>query len=173
MSEVLVFDLSDRVKVELAGRDAARFLHNLSSNDIVNLPPDRGCEAFFCTAKAKVVFHAVVWNLTGSGEPTFWLDAGPGPSERVVKHLDRYLISERVEITDRTAEFVQYRVVGAEARAAVSGVVTGGVPENPDLRHALRALPDGTPCHVFAHELLRLPSYDLVCPRPAQASLWQ
>jgi glycine cleavage system aminomethyltransferase T len=173
MSEVMVFDLSAHVKVEVAGRDAAHFLHNLSTNDIVNLPPDRGCEAFFCTAKAKVVFHAVIWNLSGAGEPTCWLDAGPGPSERVVKHLDRYLISERVEITDRTSEFVQYRVVGNGAHAAVAGVVNGSVPDTPDMRHAFRALPDGTPCHVFAHDLLRLPSYDLVCPRTAQASLWQ
>jgi tRNA-modifying protein YgfZ len=173
MSDVLVFDLSDRVKIEVAGRDAARFLHNLSTNDVVNLTPDRGCEAFFCTAKAKFVFHAVIWNLTGAGAPTYWLDAGPGPSERVFKHLDRHLISERVELNDRTADFVQYRVVGEGARAAVASVVNGGVPETPDLRHALRALPDGAPCHVFALDLLTVPAYDLVCERAAQTSLWQ
>lgn len=165
MSETFVFDRSSHVRVQLVGRDAARFLHNLSTNDIVNLPPHRGCEAFFCSPKAKVVFHALVWNLTDAGEATFWLDAGPGSSERIVKHLDHYLISERVEIVDRTHEFSQYRVVGAGARDVLRGIVNGEVNEAKGLCYTPATLADGTACHVFAHDLLGQPTYDLVVPR--------
>src|SRR5947209_3421033 len=50
-----LFDVSPRGKVEVAGNDAIVFLHNLASNDVKNLAPGAGCEAFLCTAKAKVV----------------------------------------------------------------------------------------------------------------------
>ena len=36
----VVFDQSDRGKVELTGKDAAPILHNLSTNDINDLPLD-------------------------------------------------------------------------------------------------------------------------------------
>src|SRR5438552_1140376 len=50
-----LFDISPRGKIELTGRDAVMFLNNLATNDIKNLPIGAGCEAFLCTAKAKVV----------------------------------------------------------------------------------------------------------------------
>src|SRR5689334_4635448 len=59
-----LFDVSHRGKVELTGPEAARFLHNLCTNDILNLAPGRSCEAFFTTAKARVVVPVLIDHLT-------------------------------------------------------------------------------------------------------------
>lgn len=163
--DAVVFDISDEAQIELTGPDAARYLHNLCTNDIVGLQPDRGCEAFFCTAKAKVVGHAVVWNLS-----TFWLHAGPGPSQRVFKHLDHYLISERVEITDRTAELARLRVVGPKWDAVVRTAMRVEATAQPGLWHTERG--EGEPAHLFGHDLLARPAVDLVVPRGEATALY-
>ena len=45
-SEAALFDVSDRGKVAVTGKEAASFLHNLSTNDVKNLKPGTGCELF-------------------------------------------------------------------------------------------------------------------------------
>ena len=100
-----LFDVSARGKVEVAGSDAVVFLHNLASNDIKDLAPGAGCEAFLCTVKAKVIAWAHVFRETPSGKrEKLWLDLDPGPSEKVVQHLDHHLISEDVQLADRTRD---------------------------------------------------------------------
>src|SRR5690348_3555117 len=75
----VVVDQSPRGKVEVVGADAARFLHNLSSNDIVHLAPGAGCEAFLTTNKAKVIAYLLIFHQdSATDRPAFWLDTTPG-----------------------------------------------------------------------------------------------
>src|SRR5262245_8119255 len=57
----ILVDESPRGKIEVWGSDAARFLHNLTTNDILRLEPGRGCEAFLTTAKAKVIAYLLIY----------------------------------------------------------------------------------------------------------------
>src|SRR5262245_30277241 len=77
----VLFDLSPRGKVEVSGPDGRTFLHNLSTNDVKNLPAGAGCEAFLATAKAKVVAYLTLW-LLPEETLSFWLDLAPGTSEK-------------------------------------------------------------------------------------------
>ena len=111
-----LFDMSAATKIELKGPEARIFLHNLSSNDIKSLTPGQGCEAFLCTTKARVV--GLVWvsmQLDGS----LMLDTVPGQGEKLCQHLDHYLISEQVEILDRSADFALFRLIGPTAALVV------------------------------------------------------
>src|SRR5262245_1488345 len=56
-SAAALFDDSASGRLEATGRDALVFLHNVTSNDVKGLGIDSGCEAFFLTAKARVVAH--------------------------------------------------------------------------------------------------------------------
>lgn len=163
----VVFDRSDRGKVEVAGPDAARFLHNLSSADVINLSPGAGCEAFFLTQKARVIAHLYVYRP--SEALSFWLDLAGGTSAAIVKHLDRYLISEQVELADRSAEFAQVHVAGPGA-GDVLGKVVGALPQP---MHVLRAAKPVDDCQVRRCDLLGLPGYDVLCPVSAKETLWQ
>src|SRR5437764_1149550 len=95
--QAALFDVSHRGKVELTGKDAAAFLHNLSSADIKGLAPGAGCEMFLANIKAKAIAHGYVYRLVQEDRESFWLDLPPGLAEKVVKHLDHFLISEQVE----------------------------------------------------------------------------
>src|SRR4051812_23319628 len=111
-----LFDVSARGKIEAAGADAAVFLHNLSTNDIKSLPPGHGCETFFCTATAKVVAYGRVWRSPPEGKrETLWLDLDPGLAAKAYQHLDRYLISEDVALTDHTEALVGLHLAGPRA----------------------------------------------------------
>src|SRR5205085_3847687 len=116
----VVFDQSHRGKLELTGPEAARFLHNLTTQDVLNLPPGEGREAFALTAKARVVAHFLLFHQkTPRGESAYWLNLPPGTAEAVLKHLDRYRISEQVEFRDRTHDVAQLHVAGPQAEAVL------------------------------------------------------
>src|SRR5262249_8221727 len=144
-----IFDLSQYGKIELAGRDARSFLNNLCTQDVTNLAVGAGCEAFLTTAKARVIAH--VW-ITHREANTFWLDMVAGQAEKVLQHLNHYLISEQVELTDRTDEFSLLRLVG---------------PKTAEFLHGLAIPP------TRRHRLLALEAVDLFCPSGDLASLRQ
>src|SRR5882724_11592910 len=101
-----LFDVSDRGKLEVTGPDAPSFLHNLCTNHVINLPLGAGCEAFFTSAKAKVVAYTLIYHVrVAGGRDALWLDVDSDQAPRLLRHLDRFLISEQVEMVDRTADF--------------------------------------------------------------------
>jgi folate-binding protein YgfZ len=164
-----VFDVSHRGKAEVAGADARTFLHNLCTNDIKGLASGAGCEAFFATAQARAVAHALIYHLTlPDGRPGFWLDVVPGLADKLLKHLDRYLISEQVEFADRTCEYAQLHLAGP----AAPGIIGDGARELAPLHHAWHALA-GVRCHVRRTDPLGVPGFDVICPRDGAASVWQ
>src|SRR5262245_58348628 len=120
-TDAAVFDLSHHGRIELTGPDAFSFLHNLCSNDVLHLAAGTGCEAFLLNVKARVVAYVYLDHLARpAGTPGLWLDVGPVPAEPVLKHLDRFLISEQVEMADRSADFAQLHVAGPRAREVLS-----------------------------------------------------
>ena len=48
-----IFDVSNDGHLEATGPEAPAFLHNLSTNDIKNVPLGGGCEAYFCDHRAQ------------------------------------------------------------------------------------------------------------------------
>src|SRR5262249_10500842 len=151
-SGAVVFDASPRSKVEVRGPDAARFLHNLSSNDILGLAPGASCEAFLLNAKARVLGHVVISRATGPDGETFWLDAAPGFGGKIAQHLDRFLVSEQVEIADRTTAFAQLHLAGPAAPSLVSTLGLASPRRN---------------------DALGIPGFDLVCGPEQAPDLWK
>jgi folate-binding protein YgfZ len=116
LAATILFDLSGRGKIEATGNDAANFLHNLSTNDIKTLPPGNGVELFLCNATAKVVAHAWAWRQAPVGKrETIWLDLDPGLDEKVLRHLDHFLISEDVTLINHTQNLAQLHLAGPES----------------------------------------------------------
>src|SRR3954466_4420141 len=148
-----VFDTSDRGKVEFTGPDAPSFLHNLSTNDVLNLPLGAGCDAFFTTAKAKAVAHALIYHVRiADGRDALWLDVAPGQAEPLVRHLDHYMIAEQVEMADRTADFAQFHLAGPHARAAIERALGGPVPDLGPFEHMERTIGANATCHIRRHD---------------------
>ena len=104
-------DLNDSTLVEISGDDRAAFLHNLCTNEIRKLPAGAGCEAFLLNVQGKILFYVLVF----SGSDSLVLQTSPGHGERLVAHLDRYLIREKVTLADRSAESAELLLAGQTA----------------------------------------------------------
>jgi len=83
-----------RSQIRLTGADRAKFLHNFCTNDIKKLQPGQGCEAFLTTIKGRILGHIFVF----AGSDDLVIDTVPGDDVKIRDHLDRYLITEDVQI---------------------------------------------------------------------------
>src|SRR5262245_22179168 len=164
LTSAAFFDRSSRGKIEVSGKDAPSFLHNLCTNDILNLPLGAGCEAFFCTIRAKVVAHTLIYHVRlGSGQNAFWIDTVAGGNEKLAAHLNRYIIAEQVEIADHTAEFHQVHLAGPNAKAVLARALADEVPDLEQHMHMERTFGASVHSHIRRKDTLGLPGFDIVC----------
>jgi folate-binding protein YgfZ len=172
-SAAVLVDLSPRGKIEVAGADAARFLHNLTTNDILHLPPGGGCEAFLTTTKAKVIAYLLIHRHATPEEPAgFSLDIAPGMADKIIQYFDRYLISEQVEFSNHTKSFAQIHVAGPRSAELVEQTFGAGAAPREPLRHLIVRFQNGADICVRRHDTFGLPGYDLICPAEQAVSLW-
>jgi tRNA-modifying protein YgfZ len=166
LEPTLLFDLSASAKIEVTGPDARSFLHNLCTQDVKNLPVGGSAEAFLTTNKARILAH--VW-ITHRETDVVWLDAAAGQADKILQHLNHYLISEKAEVADRTQEFGLLRLVGPRA----AEIVTGIAGPTPATRAPLQAVLTPGIGMVRRHNLLACDAFDLFCPSAETAALKQ
>jgi folate-binding protein YgfZ len=166
-----LFDVSVRGKIEVAGRDAGTFLHNLCTNDIKNLAPGCGCEAFLCTVKARVIAHVWAYRQLPPTTTTLWLDVDPGGAPAVMRHLDRHLISEQVEFRDRTAEMSQLYFCGPEAPVLARRTLGDRFDGLADLQH-IAGTREGI-VGIRRFDALGLPGFHFLGTGEAACQLWR
>jgi folate-binding protein YgfZ len=106
-----LFDLSDRIQIELRGADRQTFLNNFCTNDVKALQPGEGCEAFLTSIKGRILGHLIV----SVDVDSLWIDSVPGSNTFIASHLEKYLITEKVEIVDRTAELGPLCLAGSQS----------------------------------------------------------
>jgi folate-binding protein YgfZ len=166
----VAFDLNSLAKVELAGPEARSFLHNLCTSDVKDFAEGAGCEAFLTTAKARVVAHVLVGYIRRDQEPVLLLDTVPGQGDVLTRHLNHYLVSEQVEIADRTADWALHRFVGPAARAHLESMAPCDLSVLKHLQYQAVRFPGDTTAFVRRFDGLSLPAWDVFCP--SHAPLW-
>lgn len=125
-----LFDVSDRAQIEATGDDRTTFLHGFCTNDVKRLEPGEGCEAFVTNIKGRVLAH--VWLFVE--ERSIWIETVAAAEEGLIAHLDRYLITEDVQLQARTAQFGELFVSGPRAVPALAAA--GLAAPEPRYRHA-------------------------------------
>jgi folate-binding protein YgfZ len=164
ISQAALFDTSTAAKLLLTGPDAPMFLGNLSTNDTKNLPLGGGFEAYFCDSRAKVQFQAWIYHVRLSdSRHAMWVETTPGRNEALVKYLDRYLISEQVEIADVTEQYAQLHLAGPNAATVLGKALGSAVPDLPEFSHMERTFGANTTCSIRRRDLLGLHGFDIIC----------
>lgn len=158
-----LFDMSGAAKLRLTGPDAPQFLHNISTNEIKALPLGGGCETYFCDARAKALFVAWVYHIKTDGQHALWVETTPGRGLALLKHLDKYLIADAVELADVTAEFSQLHLAGPSAKTILESALAEPIPSLAEFQHMERTFGVNATCSIRRHDRLGLPGYDLVC----------
>jgi len=121
-------DLSARGRVYASGDDRARLLHAMTTNQVQQLTPGTGCYAFFLNAQGHIQADVNLLCL----EHRFLLDTETETRERVLGHLDKYIIADDVALEDVTATLACVAVEGPHAAAVLAAI---GAPA-PDAEYA-------------------------------------
>jgi len=156
-------DFSERTQLELTGDDRAAFLHNLSTNEIRKLSPGEGCEAFLLNVQGKIIGHGLVF----CGD-SLVLETVPGEAEKLLAHLDRYLIRERVTLLNRSADWAELLLAGAEAAALLQAL---GLTSPPRLLAHVAGELAGQSVSLRAVEMAGAGSFLLSCERQTLSTI--
>ena len=123
-----VLDLSFRSRICLTGADRVRFLHGQVTNDVKNLRVGRGCYAALVTAKGKMESDFNVYCLPDE----LLLDFEPGLTGAVSPRLEKYIVSDDVQLADVASLYGLLSVQGPKAKAAVLGLgLVQDIPPEP------------------------------------------
>src|SRR6516162_5321612 len=104
-------DLSSRGRIIARGRDAARFLHNVTSNDIKKMVHGDTCYAFLLTPQGRILADL---HLLFLGD-RFLIDTEPELRETVQKQILKYKVADQVELEDVTEQTIAIGVEGPNA----------------------------------------------------------
>lgn len=140
-----LIDCSAEARVDAAGADAPGFLHRLLTAGVKHLSPGRGTPAFLLTSTGKIVLALTVLRVD---DIRYKLLGAPGASEPLAAELDRFLFTERVELSDLQGLQSVLALQGPQAAAVLA---TCGLPApKGELDHAEGHLA-GLPVRVARH----------------------
>ncbi|MFV2065550.1 MAG: folate-binding protein YgfZ [Pirellulales bacterium] len=160
--QVAYVELDPRTLLEVTGADRSAFLHKFCTNDVLQLERGSGCEAFLANVQGKIVGHGLFFCYDGM----LRFSTVPDQGNRLVEHLDRYILREDVQVHDRTDAWRELVIAGRSAESLLQRVLGRPLPTER-FEHAVVPLGDHD-VHVARvdwitppHLLLRLPAQRL------------
>ncbi|MGA3098914.1 MAG: folate-binding protein [Bryobacteraceae bacterium] len=153
-------DLKARGRILARGRDRARLLHNVTTNEVKKMAPGEGCYAFLLSPQGRIQADLLLFCF----EDRFLIGVEPELREKAVRHIRRYIIADQVELEDispRTAE------IGIEGPGAAAALAALGAPA-PDRDYSHLAWNDST---IARASLTGQPGFRIFCPEDAAGDL--
>lgn len=145
-------DVSARGRIVARGRDRARLLHNLISNEVKKMMPGEGCYAFLLNPQGRIQADLTLFCFAEH----FLIDTDAELREKVRAHIRKYIIADQVELEDVTESTGSIALEGPEA-AAVLGKIGAPAPAAP---HSHEPWGDMT---IAAVSLTGQPGYRIYC----------
>jgi folate-binding protein YgfZ len=124
-------DLSARGRIAVRGRDRARLLHNLTSNEVKKLGSGSGCYAFLLNPQGRIQADLTMLAF----DDHILIDTEPELREKVAQHIRRYIVADQVELEEVTAATCSIALEGPESAAIL--VKAGCAAPDGDYRHVL------------------------------------
>ena len=106
-------DLSARGRFLVRGRDRARYLHNVTSNDIKTMTPGAGCYAFILTPQGRIQADLHLFCFPEH----FLIDTEPDLRAKLPALILKYKVADQVELEDITEKTAAIGVEGPNAPA--------------------------------------------------------
>jgi folate-binding protein YgfZ len=140
--ELGLADRSDRVRITISGPDRAKFLQNLTTNEVKRLAAGRGCEAFVTSLQGKTLAYVVIH----VEEDQIWVRSDPAGLELAlphmrkygvfddVPHMRKYGVFDDVTIDDRSSATFELHLAG-RAAAGLLARAAGCAPEETEYAH--------------------------------------
>jgi len=149
MSETSQLRLRDWGVIRAAGADAASFLHSQLTQDFALLDRDHARLAGFCTAKGRLLATLVGWK---HGDDEILLALPAETLAATLKRLSMFVLRAKCKLSDASAEFAVYGLLGAPAAEAWTLVRDGDAVQIalPGTGRALRVQTADAPAPIGA-----------------------
>jgi folate-binding protein YgfZ len=125
-------DFRQRTRIAVGGADRLKFLNGFCTADVKRLSVGEGCEAFITSAQGKTIGHVQIYCELD----VLLVETVAGQAERLIAHLDRYVIREDVVLHDRSTDRAAWLLAGRQAGDVLRRL---GVTEVPERRLSGRA----------------------------------
>ncbi|GAB4381168.1 MAG: folate-binding protein YgfZ [Elainellaceae cyanobacterium] len=166
---VALVDRSHWGRIEVAGADRLRFLHNQSTNNFQILQPGQGCDTVFVNSTARTIDLVSAYVL----EDAVLLLASPGYSQKLMQWMDRFIFfADKVELKDVTESTATFSLLGPKSEVLLEQLGAGAIVGQPSGSHALLHLQGGE-IRVAVGSGLAIPGYTLITNVEQAASLWK
>ncbi|MBI5863608.1 MAG: folate-binding protein YgfZ [Planctomycetes bacterium] len=160
-----LFDRSDRGLLVVSGPDRKVWLHNVVSNAVRTLDDNAGAYAFALDLRGRVLFDLSILVLADR----LWLDIDESRIEAAIAHFNRYLIIEKAEVANATAQWARLGVAGPTVSEVAARLGVGNFAAWPALQ-SVWLEPDRV--RLIRHDFAGLPGLELVLPREAAGAWW-
>jgi len=139
-----LLDRSERVRLAVAGAEAAEFLQGQLTNDVEALEPGSGCYAALLDRKGRIRADMRVLRL----EPDLlWIDGEQQSGPLVVKHLQMYNVGRDASVAELGGGGGILSLLGPR-----SPELLGGAPLRPEHAHHEQAVA-GIACRAVATDI--------------------
>lgn len=133
-SSHFLVDRSSRARLEVAGPDRAKFLHNLTTNDVKRLAPGRGQEAFVTSTQGKTLGYVILL----ATDDRIILRTDAGALEGLLPHLQKYGVFDDVSLEDVGGRTFELHLAGPNAEL----IAGGGAPDTEEYSHVMSRIAD-------------------------------
>jgi folate-binding protein YgfZ len=113
-----VVDLSTRGRILARGRDRARLLHNVTTNDVKKMTTGTGAYAFLLTPQGRVQADLNLFCFADH----FLIDTEPELRQKVQQLILKYKVADQVELEDITDTTAEIGIEGPGAAAVLAAV---------------------------------------------------
>jgi folate-binding protein YgfZ len=122
-----VFALAWRSRINVSGKDRVRWLHNMVTNNVRDLPLNHGNYNFVLNAQGRIVGDIYIYNR---GE-SFALATDATQVEALTNAMKRFIIMDKVELTDAGGDSVSIGICGPKAESVLSNAGTNASGMQP------------------------------------------
>jgi folate-binding protein YgfZ len=113
-----VAPLDDIGWLRVTGGDRVRWLNGMVTNSIQDLKPGQGCYNFVLNAQGRIQGDLTAFLL----EDAILLETDRGQIEKLIAHLDHFIIMDDVELADISAQRAGLVLAGPEAASLLDSI---------------------------------------------------
>lgn len=165
---VALFDTSWHAIFSASGRDAVRYLHAITSNDIKGLAENHGAAALLLNPQGRILADLEIYRL----KEKLLVLSHAAFRERTFATMKKYILGSPVQLRDVSGEFASMALEGPQAHAAVAeatGLALSGFSEFATAEVEIDALP----CTLIRRSHFGGEGAEIIAPRRHAALLWQ
>jgi aminomethyltransferase len=110
------FSLAWRSRVNVTGKDRVRWLHNMVTNNVRDLPSNRGKYNFVLNAQGRILGDMYIFNR---GESLI-LETDAGQVEMLLSTMKRFIIMDKVEMVSAGESTTALGICGPKAESVLT-----------------------------------------------------